>query len=183
MAKGRTQLNINIEPELLLKLKKQAIQEGKTLTQYVTEKLDNNHKLDNDALLEERLIKIEESLGLKKSAATLKQNIGVIFTDHGAKKYGEVAKEEFEYHCKEKGLTIEKALQELSLVLKKLPHASPELVFTILLGTHSLTAQEMTQAYRHGSCAMRTALVLWSNDPLEKLNHAFLNAVITKSLK
>ena len=74
-------------------------------------------------------------------------------------------------------------MQELAANLEKLPHSSPELVFQILLGNHDLTGLEMTNAYRYGACAMRTALVDWSNDPLEDLNEAFLNAVITKSLK
>ena len=66
--------------------------------------------------------------------------------------------------------------------LKKLPDSLPELVFAILLGNHDLTGAEMTGAYRKGSCAMRAALVQWANDPLEKLNEAFLGAVIMKSL-
>ena len=74
-------------------------------------------------------------------------------------------------------------MKELAVKLAKLPHSSPELVFQILLGNHDLKGIEMTNAYRHGSCAMRTALVEWSNDSLEDLNEAFLNAVITKSLK
>ena len=39
MAKDRTQLNINIDPDLLLRLKKEATKSGKTLTEFVTEQL------------------------------------------------------------------------------------------------------------------------------------------------
>ena len=73
-------------------------------------------------------------------------------------------------------------MKELGAHLIKLPYSSPELVFQILLGNQQLTGLEMTNAYRHGSCAMRTALSQWCNDSLEELNEAFLNSVITKSL-
>ena len=79
-------------------------------------------------------------------------------------------------------MSLDKSLKEIATHLKKLPHSSPELAIKILKGNHDLTGLEMTTAYRHGSCAMRTALSLWCNDSLEKLNDAFLNAVITKSL-
>ena len=110
------------------------------------------------------------------------KELGVIFTDDGAKKYGEVARAEFELHLRKKGLSVEEGLKELSVELKKLPDSLPELVFALLLGNHDLTGAEMTGAYRKGSCAMRAALVQWANDPLEKLNEAFLGAVIMKSL-
>ena len=106
-----------------------------------------------------------------------------IFTDQGAKKYGEVAKRLFELHLKKRGISIDAGIKELATYLQRLPHSSPELVFQILLGNHDLTGLEMTNAYRNGSCGMRTALVEWCNDSLEDLNEAFLNAVITKSLK
>ena len=100
-------------------------------------------------------------------------------------RYGERKKLQqilFELHLNKKGISMEDGLQELATHLQKLPNSSPELVFQILLGHHDLTGLEMTKAYRHGSCAMRTALVEWSNDNLEDLNKAFLDAVITKSL-
>jgi hypothetical protein len=104
-------------------------------------------------------------------------------SDDGAKNYGEVSRRLFHASLKKKGLSKEDGLKELAVNLTKLPYSAPELVFQILLGNHDLTGLEMTNAYRNGSCAMRTALVEWSNDPLEELNKAFLNAVITKSLK
>ena len=39
MPRERTQLNINIDPALLLKLKSEAIKQGKTLTDFVVEQL------------------------------------------------------------------------------------------------------------------------------------------------
>ena len=183
MSPERTQLNINIDPKLLLKLKSEAIKSGKTLTAFVTEKLSDIESISTTVGLEERLTRIEEHLNLNKNSSSQEKNIRKIFTDEGAKKYGEVAKRLFEFHLKKKGLAREDGLQELAVYLAKLPHSSPELVFQILLGNHDLTGLEMTNAYRYGACAMRTALVEWSNDPLEDLNKAFLNAVITKSLK
>ncbi|WP_269623494.1 hypothetical protein [Prochlorococcus marinus] len=185
MGPKRTQLNINIDPELLLKLKSEAIKNGQTLTKYVTDQLANHqHKKDSDYLLEQRLLKIEQKLGLVKSS-TIKQNedIGVIFTDEGAKLYGEIAKEIFDSHIQSKGLSLSSALKDLARHLNNYKHSDPELVFQILLGNHVLTGLEMTKAYRKGSCGMRTALCDWTNDNLEPLNEAFLNAVITKNLK
>ena len=183
MPKERTQLNIKIAPELLLKIKAEAIKNGMTLTEFVTRKLANIESISNNDLLEQRLTKIEQHLNLDKNSSDPTKSIGSIFTDDGAKNYGEVARKLFDVFLKKKGLSKEDGLKELAVNLSKLPYSSPELVFKILLGNHDLTGLEMTNAYRYGACAMRTALVEWSNNPLEDLNKAFLNAVITKSLK
>ncbi len=190
MASGRSQLNINIEPELLLLLKSEAIKSGKTLTQFVTEKLkdtttEHAERLDS---LENRLLKIERTLQLNINdensgqKAVREKKIGCIFTNEGATQYGRVAKALFELHVKKKEISIDQGLKELAIFLERYEHSNPELVFQILLGTHELTGEEMTMAYRKGSCAMRTALGDWTKDSLEDLNEAFLNAVITKSL-
>ena len=183
MPKERAQLNIKIDPELLIKIKAEAIKNGMTLTDFVTRKLENIESISNNDVLEQRLTKIEQHLNLDKNSSDPKKSIGSIFTDDGAKNYGEVARRLFDVFRKKKGLTKEDGLQELAVNLERLPYSSPELVFQILLGNHSLTGLEMTNAYRYGACAMRTALVEWCNDPLDDLNEAFLNAVITKSLK
>ena len=94
----------------------------------------------------------------------------------------ETSKEIFESQLKVKGLEAHAGLKELNEHLRNYPHSNPELIFQILLGNHYMTGLEMTIAYRHGSCPMRSALNDWINDPLEKLNEAFLEAVITKSL-
>ena len=72
-----------------------------------------------------------------------KEIISAIFTDQGAKEYGEVAKSEFELYAKKKGLTIQDALKEIDDHLKNYPNSNPELVFQILLGNHQLTGLEM----------------------------------------
>ncbi len=182
MTQRRTQLNINIDPKLLLMLKSEAIKNGKTLTEFVTEKLANIPTSPTDSALEERLKKIEQYLKLDEEVSSKEIKKGTIFTNEGAKNYGAVAKELFELYLKKKGASRETGLKQLAGHLNKLPYSNPELVFQILLGTHELTGLEMTNAYRHGSCAMRTALECWCNEPLEELNEAFLNAVISKSL-
>ncbi|AAQ00568.1 MULTISPECIES: hypothetical protein [Prochlorococcus] len=184
MAKRRSQLNINIDPELLLWLKTESTKSGKTLTAFVTEKLMGTSPPSTDHLdlLENRLLKIEELLQLKNIYSHQENQMGTIFTDEGAKKYGEVAKRLFESHRKHKNLSLDAALKGLADHLKNYPNSNPELVFQILLGNHVLTGPEMTNAYRRGSCAMRSALCDWSNDSLEELNEVFLNAVITKKL-
>ncbi len=183
MSKEKTQLNIKIDPELLLRIKAEAIKNGMTLTEFVTRKLANIESRPNNDVLEKRLAKIERHLNLDKNSSDPTRTIGVIFSNDGAKNYGDVAKRLFNVFLKKKGLSKEDGLKELAVKLEKLPYSSPELVFQILLGNHDLTGLEMTNAYRYGACAMRTALGEWSNDPLEDLNEAFLNAVITKSLK
>jgi len=182
MSKERTQLNINISPELLLRVKSEAIKNGKTLTEFVTEQLVKIPTKASNELLEERLLRIEKHLDIHQNLSHQESKIGTIFTDQGAKVYGETAKKLFESYSKKKQLSNEDALRELAVYLNKYEHSNPELVFNILLGSHVLTGSEMTIAYRKGSCAMRTAISDWCNDPLEELNEAFLNAVITKSL-
>ena len=183
MAKEKAQLNIKIDPDLLLRIKSEAIKNGMTLTDFVTKKLQHIEPTSNNDVLEQRLAKIERHLNLDKNSSDPERKKGSIFTDDGAKNYGEVARRLFDSFLKKKGLSKEDGLKELAVNLEQLPYSSPELVFQILLGNHVLTGLEMTNAYRFGACAMRTALVEWSNDSLEDLNEAFLNAVITKSLK
>ena len=181
--KDRTQLNINIEPELLVRLKSEAIKSGKTLTEFVINKLKQvSESSSDDDRLEKRLLKIEQFLMLDEKFSKQEKQIGTIFTDEGAKNYGQVAKKLFESHLKKKGLDTNSGLQEIARHLQNYPYGNPELIFQILLGNHHLTGLEMTIAYRHGSCSMRSALNDWTNEPLEELNEAFLNAVITKSL-
>ncbi len=184
MPTRRTQLNINIEPELLLSLKSQAIEEGKTLTEFVTDQLKKAPKDSEEKIssLEARLLKLEKILKVEKNSSKQKNQIGSIFTDEGAKDYGETAKGLFEKFLGIKNLTVDEGLKEILVHLKRYPHSNPELVLQILLGNHTLTGLEMTEAYRHGSCAMRSALNDWSENSLEELNVAFLNAVISKSL-
>jgi len=187
MSKDKSQLNIKIDPELLLKLKSNAIKSGKTLTAFVTELLEQGSTKvrDDFDILEKRLLKIEERLNLTDNFSSDKEKevdqCNSIFSDSGAKIYGELARELFELHRKEKKLSMKDALGELSLCLKNYD-SYPELVFQILTGDHVLTGLEMTNAYRNGSCGMRSALSEWTNSSLEPLNEAFLNAVDAKKL-
>ena len=98
MVKERTQLNINIDPDLLLRLKSEAIKSGKTLTTFVTEKLADLPSMPNPDGLEERLARIEKHLNLDKTPSFQEKGLGRIFTDEGAKTYGDVAKKLFELH-------------------------------------------------------------------------------------
>ena len=104
-----------------------------------------------------------------------------IFSNSGAKRYGEVAKELFDFHRKKKGLSRKDAFTELGTCLANYD-SQPELVFELLSGNHELTGLEMTDAYRNGSCGMRSALSEWTNSSLEPLNEAFLNAVNAENL-
>ena len=186
-SEDKSQLNIKIDPKLLLRLKSKAIKSGKTLTAFITELLEEGSiKASGDIeILEKRLLRIEEQLNLKDNFWSDKEEDlnqrECIFSDSGAKRYGDVAKELFELHRKEKKLSMKDALGELSICLKNYD-SYPELVFQILSGNHELTGLEMTNAYRNGSCGMRSALCEWTNSSLEPLNEAFLNAVDAKKL-
>ena len=100
MPKERTQLNIKIDPELLLRIKAEAIKNGVTLTEFVTKKLQNIESISNNDVLEQRLAKIERHLNLDKSSSNPERTKGAIFTDDGAKKYGEVARRLFHVFLK-----------------------------------------------------------------------------------
>ena len=186
-SEDKSQLNIKIDPKLLLRLKSKAIKSGKTLTAFVTELLEHGSiKVSNDVeILEKRLLKIEEKLNLKDNfLSDLEEDLNqskCIFSDSGAKRYGEIARELFEFYRKEKKLSLEDALSDLSTFLAKYD-SQPNLVFEILLGNHELTGLEMTDAYRNGSCGMRSALADWTKSSLEPLNEAFLSAVDAKNL-
>jgi len=187
MSKDKSQLNIKIDPNLLLRLKSEAIKNGKTLTAFVTDLLEQGHIRDNSDfdILEKRLLKIEEQLNLIDNFSSNNEEeinqCNSIFTNSGAKIYGEVARELFNLHQKRKKLSTKEALEELSNCLNNYD-SYPELVFQILLGNHVLTGLEMTNAYRNGSCGMRSALAEWTKSSLEPLNKAFLNAVDSKKL-
>ena len=180
--KDKSQLNIKIDPKLLLKLKSEAIKSGKTLTTFITELLEqvsSTATTDIDTL-EQRLLRVEKKLNLiEKFSLDKEEDLNfrkTIFSNDGAKKYGEVAKELFDLHRKEKNLSLKQAFDELSSCLANYD-SEPELVYSILSGDHELTGLEMTNAYRNGSCGMRMALSDWTKSSLEPLNKAFLNAV------
>jgi len=75
MSKDKSQLNIKIDPELLLELKSKAIKSGKTLTAFVTELLEQGSIKVNDDFytLEKRLLKLEELLNLTHNVSSDKE--------------------------------------------------------------------------------------------------------------
>ena len=185
--KDKSQLNIKIDPQLLLRLKSEAIKNGKTLTAFITDLLEQGsiNSTTHIDILEQRLLRVEKQLNLTDAFSFDKEKDlnqpQCIFSNEGAKKYGEIARELFELHRKKKKLSLKNAFAELSTCLNNYD-SKPELVFELLKGNHELTGLEMTDAYRNGSCGMRSALSEWSKSSLEPLNEAFLNAVDAKNL-
>ena len=58
----RSQLNINISPDLLKRIKMHARKQGLTITEYVTDTMENFLDGNEDLTLEERMKKLEKKL-------------------------------------------------------------------------------------------------------------------------
>ena len=69
MAKDRTQLNITIDPQLLAKLKREAIKNGFTLKEFVTLKLSEVEESSTNDVIEARLARLERHLNLSHVAS------------------------------------------------------------------------------------------------------------------
>ena len=140
-SKDKSQLNIKIDPQLLIRLKSDAIKNGKTLTTFVTELLEQGSIKPNANIdtLEERLLRVEQKHNLIDGFSFNKEKDSSqsesIFSDRGAKKYGEIARELFELHRKEKKLSLKDAFEEQSPCLANYD-SKPKLVFEILPGNH-----------------------------------------------
>ena len=177
--------NIRIEPDLLIALKLEAIKNGISLSSLINEKLKQFHIETKNEILEQKLLNIEKRLNslsnFKLEIEKKANNTSSIFSDTGAKKYGEAAKNFFNMYRDKMKLTFNEAFDELSKVLYKY-EGQPEMVRALLSGEHILTGKEMTDAYRKGSCAMRSALNEWAKCSSEELNKAFLDAVIIENL-
>ena len=177
--------NIRIEPDLLIALKSQAIKDGISLSSLINKKLKQFHIETKNEILEQKLLSIEKRLNslsnFKLEIENKANNTSSIFSDTGAKKYGEAAKNFFDMYKDKMKLTFNQAFDELSKYLSKY-EGQPEMVRALLSGEHILTGIEMTDAYRKGSCAMRSALNEWTKSSSDDLNNAFLEAVITENL-
>ena len=168
MTNKRTQLNINIDPALLNRLKIVALRTGKTLTQYITEKLEDIEEVEEvkqavDADFLTRLENIEKHLNLNqmKLATARSNDKEKLFSDKGAKEYGQLYREVFTSTVKSKGITIKEGLRELIFHLIQ-NNSNIELVYNILLSNHELNGIEMTNEYYNGVCKMRASLNSWS---------------------
>ena len=186
MSEEVDQPDIRIEPDLLIALKFEAIKNGISLSSLINEKLKQFNIETKNEILEQKLLSIEKRLN---SLSNFKleienkanNNTSSIFSDNGAKKYGEAAKAFFDMYRDKMKLTFNQAFDELLKFLAKY-EGQPELVRSLLSGEHVLTGVEMTDAYRNGSCGMRSALNDWSKTSSEKLNEAFLEAVELEKL-
>ena len=121
MPRERTQLNINIDPALLLQLKSEAIKQGKTLTNFVVDQLKGSAAIVSEENLEQRLLRVEALMGIDHKLPDESNNIGTIFTEEGANEYDEEAKKAFELIVKKKRITIELGFKELNKCLQIYP--------------------------------------------------------------
>lgn len=67
-SEDKSQLNIKIDPQLLLKVKAKAIKSGKTLTAFVSELLERSsiQATSDIDILEQRLLRIEKTAEFKR---------------------------------------------------------------------------------------------------------------------
>ena len=127
----RTQLNINISPELLKVLKQNAIKSGTTLSKYVTKLIKvyvSNEKFpeENDSVdsridnIENQLREISSKLSvlnltsneiLQNESTKTEKVIG--FTKEGAILFGKAVSEEYSKECKLRSISTQEAVSEL----------------------------------------------------------------------
>ena len=180
MSTEEYQPNIRIEPDLLIALKLEAIKNGISLSSLINEKLKQFNIEKKNEILEQKLLSIEKRLNslsnFKLEIENKATNTNSIFSDAGAEQYGKAAKDFFDMYRDKMKQTFDQAFDELLKFLAKY-EGQPELVRGILSGKHVLTGLEMTNAYRNGSCGMRSALNDWSKTSSEKLDETFLEAV------
>ena len=172
---ARTQLNINIDPQLMVKLKQNAIKSGKTISEFVVNAITkevNNAFIDRS--LEDRLSSVEQrisSLENSSSIASGKKKI-TPFTDIEAKNCNEFIKGVFQEEVKRKKYKSDKdAWNDLIGYIDCFEHWND--IYTLRLKEvlfikdgDLLTSSEMN-SFTHSKtcpCPIRTGLINWINN-------------------
>ncbi|AAQ00276.1 MULTISPECIES: hypothetical protein [Prochlorococcus] len=190
----RQQLNINIDPSLLLQAKSCAIKNGKTLTEFVVDaltskicELTNNLEQSNEIEMEYIVHQMLEELVKGKK-----------FSDLGSIEYSKVLSNTFQQLVIEKDTTLPKALEEIEKVIdpflvpsllidnegrRNLATAEQQilLVKEILIGSSVASADHLNQAVAQtGTCPALKSLELFAGRKLPLLNLYFLKAIDSK---
>ena len=102
---GRTQLNINIDPQLMLLVKQHSIKSGKTISEFVVDAI--NHEIKNcfdERSMEDRLSTIEQRISSLENSFSIASGQKKItpFTDIEAKNCNEFIKGVFQEEVKRK---------------------------------------------------------------------------------
>ena len=134
MALSRTQLNVNINPELLKVLKQNAIKSGMTLANYVTQLIkvyvSKEDILENEDSVNSRINNIElqlEHISTKLSLlreSNVNRNNNTLnnkitgFTKDGAKAFCDAANKIFTEECNKRDQTIQEALIEITPLIQ-----------------------------------------------------------------
>ena len=134
MTASRTQLNININPELLKILKQKSIKSGMTMANYVTQLikvyLSKEDILENEDSVNSRIDNIEQKLegissklskiieSKNNSRNYLLQNKITGFSKDGSKAFFDSANQFFSEECKKRNLTIQEALIEITPLIQ-----------------------------------------------------------------
>ena len=172
---GRTQLNINIDPRLMLLLKQNAIKSGKTISEFVVDAI--THEVNNaviDRSIEDRLSSVEQrisSLEDLSSIASGKKKI-TLFTDFEAKNCNEFIKGVFQEEVKRKKYKSDKdAWNDFIGYIDCFEQWND--IYTLRLKEalfikdgDLLTSSEMN-SFTHGKtcpCPIRSGLINWINN-------------------
>ena len=192
---SRTQLHVNINPELLKSLKQNAIKSGMTLTEYVSQIIRNYISNDNIPdevdLIEKRIESIEnqlKSINNKLNQANINSTINILdnsvngFSKEGAVTFAKSVTQLFREECKKRKLSTEEAVIELT------PHIQSTFNFkywgTVIEmfseGDIKINPENLMGIYKehNNSCPFTDTLYKWCGKNSEKVLRAFNEAII-----
>ena len=198
----RTQLNVNISPELLKSLKHNAIKSGMTLANYVTEII--KCYISNEDLIEEeeqnnsnrvsaRIESIENQLDSvinqlnmlnnAKKTYDIKANQEIAgFTKQGSITFGKAVSKLFEDECKKRNLNTQEAVIELTPLIQStfnIKYWGPliEMFSENKILTTPDLLYEVYEAH-DGKCPMYDLFYKWCGKEPSIIEDKFLEAII-----
>ena len=193
----RTQLNVNISPELLKTLKHNAIKSGMTLATYVTDIIklyvNNENLLEEDSHIDKRIESMElqleaisnqldilNSTQKREKPTQIRKITG--FSKEGSIAFGKTISKFFIEECKDRGLTTQEAVIELTPHIQStfnIKYWGP--LIEMFSENKILTTPDlMYEVYmEHGEkCPMLDLFYKWCGKEPQMIEEKFLKAVI-----
>ena len=193
---SRTQLNVNIKPDLLKALKQNAIKSGMTLSNYVTQLIkvyvSNEDLMEEEDKVSSRIKDIEEKLNdinLKLNSinpnlyAPKKQKASEIlgFSKNGTKAFAEAVFHTFQDECKKRNLTLEEGIMSIT------PHIQSSFnikywgaIIEMLAENKTPTADKVYEIYKNHdyTCPMNISFNKWCGKTPQILEDKLMEAAI-----